>query len=791
MNLSALGQDCQTAARRLRRAPWHSALVVFTLALGLGAHAAVSRVASVVLYPHHAFIDGSRVVSVELYKRGSYAPVLESHAAALASQEAWFERMETVRPAQQLWRTGTAAKRVSAAFVTPTLPSRIGANVLLGRGFLVNEGGPADQPVVLITERLWRRDLAGAPDVVGTTMMLGDARRTVIGVVTSTTMYSRVDAWIPTPLARGGTQRVNAVAWLRPDAARDGGTVSMPGRAMGLEGSDADLEVRLVRPAQRTGSTVGRVLVLLWAASGFVLAIICANLSTLLVARNLSRQRELSVCAALGAGQTRIVRPLVLEGLFLGVAGGVFGVFVADWCIRTLLSLRPRSLSLLYPDSLPVDASLVVYTVALASVLGTVIGTLAMVRWTRSDLIRAAGREEAIVVRRHGVRRFLAGAVMVETALAVIVALGAILMLTSFLRLRSANPGFEPGRLAELAFELDGPRYRDAAVRRAVFQDVAARIARVDGIAETTVASDAPPHSVVMSGEIDVDGRPPGSLPPVEASWVHVAPNYFAVLRIPILGGRTFGNDDDKSSVIVSESFARRYWGTGANAVGQRFQLPRPNGTRPSFHVVGVAGNVFGRGFRDQDDEIYLPYSAATGQRGSVLARTAGDPARFVPLMKAQLWSVDPDVPDSKAATLTASMAASIDEQPFYSALFAFFAIVAVLLAALGIFAVAAHGVASRRVEFAVHLALGAQRSEIERMVLRQGAVASLVGTIVGLAGALALAGAMRSVIRDVRATDPWTYVSVAAAFGIVSLAAVWLPAHRAARVDPASLLRR
>jgi len=789
--LSALAHDCRTAVRRLWRAPWYAALLTFTLAFGIGSHAAVFSLVATVLYPDHAFDDAPGVVTIEVSKRGASAPLLQKHAASMASQTQWFSSVETVRVSQAQWRKGDSSRRLIAGYVTPTLLSRMSAAAFLGRDFRPDEGTRTDEPVVIISESLWRRDLAAAPTVLGTTLVLGDERRTIVGVAKATPMYPRMDVWIPAPLDPAGTQPVStAYAWLRPGLSADRATAAdFRGPQLSSDGPDGKLDVRLLRPNDRAGSPIGRILMLLWSGSGFVLVIMCANLVTLLAARNMARQRELSTCAALGASRTRIVRPLLLECLLLGLAGGALAPLVTAWSGQALLALTPRSLSFIYPDTIPIDARVLAYTTLIATAMGAGIGLLSAARWARTDILRAAGRDESYVAVRYGARRLFAGAVAVQTALAAMLVIGAALMLTSFVRLRSLDPGFEPGKVAELRLQLDAARYPDAGLRRTFVQEILTRTSRLHGVTEATTASDAPPHSAIMSAEIEVPGRPIGSLPRVEASWVHVAGNYFRVLRIPIVEGRTFTATDGTGPVIVSRSIARRYWAAG-QAVGQRFRLHRAAGPTGWLTIIGVAGDVSGRGFRDQYDEVYLPFTVDRADGAAILARTEGNPASILQPMRAQLWSIDPDVADAEIGTLSARMARSIDEQPFYSALFTFFALAATLLAMLGVFGVAAHAVAQRRREIAVHLALGARRSNIQAMVIRQGAIPSLLGAVIGLAGAISMSGVMRSLIQEVSATDARLYLSIAIGFGVLSLLATWWPARRASRLDPATLLR-
>jgi predicted permease len=534
-------------------------------------------------------------------------------------------------------------------------------------------------------------------------------------------------------------------------------------------------------------------MVVFWGASGFLLAIVCANVASLLLARNLASQREIAIRAALGASSMGIVRMLLVESLVLGIAGGLGGVLVGTWGTAALLALRPLSLSLVYPSSVAVDATVIGYSLALAIVTGVLVGAAPALRAARADLLRGVGRDDPYVRTSASGRWVFGGAVALQAALAVVLLVGALLMVTSYLRLQRVGPGFVADNVAEMAIQLDPSAYADAGTRRQLFAQVAERIRALGGVVDASLATDAPPHSTMMMAAVEIEGRPSDAPPTIEASWVHVSATYFRVLRIPQLEGRTLSDGDaSQGSVIVSQSLARRFW-PGESAVGRQFRLRREAGWGPWMHVVGVVGDVTGRGLRDAYDEIYLPFAAGRAERGTILARVDGEPSRLFQAMKEQLWAIDPDVPVAGIVTVRERLARSIDEQPFYATLLGVFAGIAMALAAAGVFGVAAYAASQRTREIGIRVAIGAQTGDVARLVALQGLVPALVGIVAGLAGAYALAQtmqAMTSTIHGLSATDPTTYVSTALTLAVLSSIATWLPARRASRVDPMIVLR-
>jgi putative ABC transport system permease protein len=791
-SVDALAQDLRSALRRLRRAPGFSALIVLSLALGIGANTAIFGVAREVLFEPVPYRDADRVVLVELYLRDVPTRITEQQASIIQRLARSLERVEAYANERINWRRGNSTVQLFGRVVTPGLPPAMGMIPLVGRGFALEEGSRGSEPVVMISEGLWRRELGRAQDIVGGTLVLGDVQRTVVGVSRPPVSDPNADLWVPRRLDPAGDWSPSVIAWLRPGVSLEQAGAELKALSAELTSDRFDLlEARLSRPGGPTWQgSIDQTMVIFWGASAFVLAIVCTNLANLLLARNLASQREIAIRAALGASRFGIVRLLVSESLVLGVMGGLGGVLVALWGTSALLALRPRSLSLVYPDQVALDATVIGYSLGLSLLTGLIIGVVPALRAARADPLRGVGRDDPYVQGAVSARWLFGGAVVLQTALALVLLIGAGLMANSYYQLLGVGPGFDTDNVVGMAVELDSSVHVDAGARREFFRNLAERVGSLGGVQEAAVASDAPPYSTVMMGAIEIEGRPTESLATVEVSWVHVTPEYFRVLRIPHVEGRMLADQDGRDGeVVVSRSFARTFWPQDS-AVGRRFRLRREAGWRPWMHIVGVVGDVAGRGLRDDNDEIYLPYAAGRAVRSTIVARVERDPTQVFQAMKEQLWALDPDVPIDSIRTMRERLAGSIDEQPFYAMLLGAFAVIALVLAAVGVFGVTFYAAGQRSREIGIRIALGAHGSDVARLVVLQGLVPSLVGIVAGLAGALALAQIMRSLVYGVSVTDPTIYLSTALALAAVSLMAIWIPARRASRVDPILVLR-
>ena len=785
-------QDLRSGFRRLLRAPAVPVLVVVSLALGVGANTALFGVARSMLFEPVPYTDPGRVVHVELYLRESPTRITERQVAAIQQLARSLERVEASSWERIDWRRGDSAERLQARVVTPGLPPAMGMRPLVGRVFTAEDGARGSEPVVLISEALWHREFGRAPDVVGRSLMLGATRRTVIGVSRPPVSETEVDVWVPRRIEATGDWSPTVIAWLRPGVPLEQARAEVGNLSAELTTDRFGLlEARLSRPGERTGpDPIDQMIVVFWGASAFVLAIVCANVANLLLARNLAGQRELAIRAALGAGRLRIIRLLLSESLLLAVLGGAGGLLVAIWGTAALLALRPLSLSLVYPRQVPLDAMAVAYCLGLSLLTGLLVGTVPAFRAARADPLHGVTRDDPHVGGAVPARWLFGGAVAAQAALALVLLVATGLMLDSYVGLLRVGPGFDADRVVEMTVPLDPKAYADAGVRREFFRHLSERVGGLSGVVDVAVATDAPPHSTMLMGVVEIEDRPGEPPPSVGASWVHVTPDYFRVLGIQHLEGRPLTDEDrQQGEVVVSESFARKYW-PQSSPVGKRFRSRRTDGWGPWMHIVGVAGDVTGRGLRDQQDEIYLPYATSRTQGSAILARVDGNPPDLYQAMKEQVWALDPDLPVGRIETVKEGLARSIDEQPFYATLLGVFAVIALALAGIGVFGVTSYAASRRRREIGIRIALGAHAADVERLMVLQGLVPSLAGIVAGLAGALAVAQAMRSLVHGVSPTDPGIYVSTALLLAAVSGIATWLPARRASRADPMLVFR-
>ena len=785
--LDTIAHDLRSILRRLRHAPAFSLLVVLSLALGTGANTALFSVARSMLLSPPPYRDSDRVVFVELSRKG--LPIAATDAQAIAMRSATsLDRVEGYSTEQFDWRRGDSTLRVLARVVTPDLPAWMKMTTVVGRGFETADGAVGAQPVAIVSEAFWSRELAQAPDAIGRTLMLSGTAHTVIGISRPASNDWNVDLWVPRAFNARGEWRPALVVWLRDGTNREPARAEISGIVAGTAEGTAD--VRLAAPGDgRFDSGFARMVLVFWGASALLLAIVCANLANLTMARNLAGAREIAIRAALGAARWRLGGLMIGEMLMLGVIGALGAMLVATWGIAGVLALRPLSLSLVYPHEISIDATIAGYALAVALLTSVVVGTVPALRASRrnaaSDLVRpdqdtSTSRSSGWVFR---------GAVGIQAALAVMLLTGAGLLVNSYVRLLRVDPGFEAEQVVQLSVQLNSPRYVDAAARRDFFRRLERQVQALNGVNGAAAATDKPSYSVILEAPIEIEGRPGDGLPNVEASWVHVTGPYLSVLGVPITAGRAPGREEATDEVVVSQSFARRYWPNGS-AVGQRFRVQRATGWSAWLSIVGVAGDIKGRGLRDTIDEVYLPFSQATARSASIITRVSGEPAAFYDAIKGQLWALDPELPVASIGTLGESLARSIDEQPFYAGLLGLFAVAALVLAAIGVFGVAWYAASRRRREIGIRLAIGADARRVERMMLSREIRPALLGIAAGLAGSLLLARVLRKLLYGITVTDLATYVATTVVLTTVCVIATWLPARRASRVDPSQLLR-
>jgi predicted permease len=685
--------------------------------------------------------------------------------------------------------------------VTPNLFALLGVQPLLGRAFTEEEDQRGAQ-VVVISYRLWQRRYQRDPNAVGRSILMDGNKYTIVGVLGPNFVFRNRenDFYIPAhfspqQLANRGSHFLTVVARLRPGVTLQRAREEMSSIAHGLAKQYPDNNYRLgavVYPFKEevVGETRIALLVLMGAA-GSVLLIACANLASLLLARAVARQREMAVRAALGAGRWRLVRQMVTEAMVLSMAGGAIGLLLAPVGMRVLARLVPAGL----PGSAApaLDARVLGFTLMLAlatGILFSIVPSIQAARASLNDLLKQGGRS-GVGARGRGARDIL---VILEVAAALVLLIGAGLMIQTLARLRSVDVGFRSDHLLTLRTQLPRAKYSQPASRLAYFDRVIDQIRALPGVEHAAYASMLPFESIGNTNGFQVEGIPYDPNAGEDALFRVGTNEYLQTLGVKLIEGRLYSASDGADTqpvIIVNETFARRFW-PKETALGHRVSFDwRPPVWRT---IIGVVADVQERGYAiDMKPGIYLPYVQIQNSWAIpevLVVRTKGDPTGLASAARTVIAGIDPEQPVSQVQTMDQIIDLTLTNRQEQMTLLGAFAALALLLAAIGLYGVLSYMVTQRKREIGLRMALGASASEVVRIVVTQGLTLTGVGLGIGLAAAWAATRAMKGLLYGVGATDPATYASVAGLLALIGLAACWIPARRAARFDPAVVLR-
>jgi predicted permease len=818
--MNGLLQDLRYALRGLRQRPGFALVAVVTLALGIGANTAIFSIANGVLLRPLPYAEPDRLVM--LWGHRAQEPLAE-----LSVPEYWdlSERTRTLTGLAafadgSMSLTGDGApERLRVGFMTATAPGVLGAAPVRGRGFTVAEDLPGRPLAVLLSDGLWRRRFGADPSVIGRTLTLDDAPATVVGIMPPDFQLpshfggAAMELWAPLQLdpaadrsQRGwhyllGVGRLRAGVTAR-DASREASTLMRGMLAEHPREYRPDFDGSATTVRQEAVGDVRPAILVLLGAVALLLLIACANVAGLLLARAEGRQREIALRTALGAGRGRLVRQLLTESLLLAAVGGALGLVAAVWGVRGLVLAAPSSIPRL--EAVGIDGRVLGFTLCVIVVTGVLFGLAPALHAARPDLSGAlgdGGRGGTARRARHRVRRALVAA---QVALALVLLTGAGLLVQSFLRLRQVDPGFQPERLLTARIELSQLRYATNESARAFYRGLLERLRALPGVRQAAVARALPMTGRLEIGDWSFILEGQASSPPLPtdwhpADWQVVSPDYFRTMGIPVLGGRALEDGDRldaPGAIVVNRTLARQVW-PGRNAVGQRVLLGGGGVDSVWRIVVGVVGDVRHRGLAAPPrPEMFLPYAqfpAGTGSAARALylvVRTAAEPTSLVPSVRAALASLDPNVPLATVQTMEDAMGSWAAERRLLMLLVTSFAALAVVLGAVGIYGVMAHLVAQREREIGVRVALGAVPQEIVRLITVQGMTMVGLGILAGAIASLAATRLLRSLLFEVRPSDPVTLLSTAVALVGVAAIAMVVPALRATRVDPIDALR-
>jgi len=808
--LETLWQDLRFGLRMLQKHPSFSLIAILTLALGIGANTAIFSVVNAVLLRSLPYHEPDSLVMVRYYRSR-----LANDYALGAEFLEWRERAKSFAQIAA-FRFDTAdltghgePERLSAGFASADLFSTLGVAPLLGRAFMPAEDTLSDASAVILSDGYWQRRFGGNRQVLGQTLRLGEQSRTIIGVLPPRfRLMDDADVWLPLALnvnqqlnRQGSAVRVNVLARLKPGAT--------------LESAKADLSVILdqqrqafpqvysrfgnvqVRVIELREHLVGNVRQALWVLFGavlFVLLIACANVANLLLARSASRQRELAIRAAVGAGRWRLMRQLLTESLLLSLAGGIVGLLLAKWGVKLFVAFSPNWIARI--EESRVDGRVLGFTCGAAVLTGLLAGILPAWQASKTDVNETLKAQSSRSVQ-GGAQRALPALMIAELALSLVLLVGAGLMMKSFARLLAVPKGFDPAGVLMLGLNPSGAKYpMGSPQRHAYFQSVLERVQALPGIQTAGLASLTPLEGGTTRSTLELEGRPPfakGQEPMADANLI--SPEYFAAMSMPMRSGRAFTAQDGAGAppvVIINETIARRFF-PNEDPRGQRLMLGADSKT-----IVGVVGDSRHYGL-DQEArlDVYLPYLQfpewGRSMNLAVRADSAqNNPSSLVTAIRNQVLAIEPNEPVSQIMTLEERLANSraITGRRFQMLLFGVFAAVALIIATIGIYGLISYAVSQRTPEIGIRMALGAQTSDVLRMVLWRGMRLALCGVALGLAAALALTRVMKTLLFNVSATDPATFGLIALLLLGVALLACWIPARRATKVDPLIALR-
>ena len=804
--MQSLLRNLRFGARMLVKNPGFAIATILTLALGIGANTAIFTVTSALLLRPFPYRDPEQLVSLTERDQKTDRGVNLIRYELVRDASKSFESV-AVWANDNLNLTGSGEPiQVPVARVSPSFFSTLGVQPPLGRIFTAEEGRPEGKPVVMLGDSIWRSRFHGDPNIIGQTVTLDATPHTVVGVLPANIQFPFVgsaDIWTPryfelslmTPQRlRLGVGYLEMMGRLRPDTtlARANAELAVLNQRYREQNStlpDADTSVAMSAESLRdlvVGNVRGKVLILS-AAVAVVLLIACANVASLLLSRALARTREIAVRTALGATRSTLVLQLLTESIMLSILAGVIGVGLSWAATRALTTWGATQL----PDGIPigVDLRVLAFSLGVSLVAGVLFGTIPALQLARANpnaALRDEGRGISVSRNRAQLKNLL---VVSQVALSLLLFIGAGLLLRSFVRLLNVDPGFDAENVLTMNISLPTVKYAKPEQQIAFFDEVLRRVSTLPGV-RSAATSAALPLGFIRITPVLPEGQP--DVPLAQRPFLDIeaiSPQWFQTMRVPLRAGREFTATDNAQApkvVIVNETFARNYW-PNQNPIGKHVAV----GKWDPAEVIGVAADIKNNGLeQDTQAQLYLSFPQIPWGRMNLLLRTAVPPRSMISAVRAQIASVDPDQPVMHIQTVDELMDNSRSQPRFTMFLLGGFSGVALALAVIGIYGVLSYSVAQRRQEFGIRLALGAGRDDILRLVVRHGFLLALTGVTAGLIASIALTRLMASLLYKVGTHDVTTFALTSAVLLAIALAASYIPARRATKVNPIEALK-
>jgi predicted permease len=815
--MNSVWKDLRYGLRMLARKPAFTVIAVITLGLGIGANTAIFSLVNGLLLRPLSYRNSDRLAIIWTHSPG--ANVLQDWPSpgqflAVRSNSTAFEELGIAHGEHMILSGDGPPELLAAVRSSSAMLSLLDVQPELGRAFLAEEDSKSGTPAVILTHGFWQQHFGGDPNIVGRTMTLDGTTFAIVGVfpasfslnfevMPTVASIQQPDLVVsmqfePKDWNEQGDENYNIIGRLKP-----GATIAQAQSELNTAARSLEEQFPNRYPPSRQFSFSARplleqvvgdirpALLILLGAVGCVLLIACANVANLLLARATEREKEIAIRTALGAGRWRVVRQLLTEALVLAVAGGALGLLIAVWSLSALRALNPGNIPRM--QNIAVDGRVLLFTSFVVLLTGILFGLAPALRSSQvnlNEMLKESGRS-LVGSGSHRLRNLL---VIAEMALSLILLIGAGLLIRSFVRVEQVAPGFSPDHVLSMRITLAGPEYSDRSKRIAFYQQLRERLINLPGVESAGGASILPLSGSIGWGSITIEGYDAAAgQSAIQADFRIASEGYFETMKEPLVRGRFFSEQDTKDSpkvAIVDQKMATTYW-PGMDPIGKRLKPGSAASTSPWLTVVGVVANVKQYAL-DSDSRVafYMPHQQAAAGSLFEVIRTSGNPASLVSAVTQQIRELDPNAPVYDIKTMDERVTESLARRRFAMLALGLFAAVAVILAAVGIYGVMSYTVTQRTREIGIRVALGAPAGDVIRLVIGQGMLTAGIGVAIGLGGAFALTRVMSSLLFGVGATDLITFAAVAVVVTGVALGACFVPARRAARVDPMVALR-
>ena len=800
--MDSLIKDIRYALRSLVKRPGFTMIALVALALGIGANTAIFSLVNAVVLQPLPFPEPDRLVWIfgNIRNVGNTASVSPPDFLDYRSQNKTFEQFAasgSLPLAINLTGSGEP-ERLMASSVTGNYFDVFGVAPAIGRGFTLENEKPGAAQVTVLSHAFWQKHFAGDPNIVGKTITLNSKSYEILGVMPAgVSLPQSAELWIPINFDGEPEMKWRKASFLRPIGRLKPGVTLTQAQAdtdmiaahleQQFPDSNTGKNLRLLSLREQLVGGTRTMLFVLFGAVGFVLLIACANVANLLLVRAAARQKEIALRTALGASQLRIVRQMLTESLLLSILGGALGVLLAVWGVQLLVTLSANSLP---PTvNVAIDTTVLAFTFVISILTGLLFGLAPAFRTANVNLIDSLkeGTRGAEGTLRNRTRSLL---VVFESAVAVVLLIGAGLLVRSLIALQSVDPGFDANNVLTFRMDLPNKKYEGEGKLANFFEQLESRVSSLPGVQSVGLVTDLPMSGQLSDLPYTVEGRPPVAPDQaLDADFRLINNNYFSALRIPLLRGRNFTEQEVKEGkpvTIVSKQLVDTVF-PNEDPLGKRL-VSGMSGI--AFEIIGVVGDIRHNSLGAPPfPTMYLPTRDFANRRNLVV-RTQNDPLSIVGAVRQEVHALDPDQPISEVKRMTDWVDASVAGPRYSATLLGLFAALAMILAATGIYGVMSYTVAQRTHEIGVRMAMGARRLDVLKLVVSQGMMLTLIGVALGLIGAFALTRVMSSLLFGVTAKDPLTFAAVAALLSLVAFIACFIPAHRATKVDPLVALR-